>query len=84
MQLLQQLLAAKLNSAAFGTLPANGSVAAWESAYCGTDQNAIMTAQRQAEAFNVSGDNASFNPGGPADSKGARAIATLDWWDVLP
>jgi hypothetical protein len=43
-----------------------------------------MTALQQAGSFNTSGDNATFSPGSPADSKTAKAIATLNWWDVLP
>jgi hypothetical protein len=84
MQLLQQLIAAELNGSAFGTVPAVGSFAAWESAYCGTNQNAIKTAQQQAASFNTSGDSGTFTPGTSADSKTARAGANLAFWDVLP
>ncbi|MGE5073407.1 MAG: hypothetical protein ACM3MF_08265, partial [Anaerolineae bacterium] len=84
MQLLQQLLAAELNASAFGSVPSNGSFAAWEAAYCGTNQNAIKTAQQQAASFNSAGDSQTFTPGTSADSKNARAIATLTFWDVLP
>jgi len=84
MQLLQQLLAAELNASAFGTVPSNGSFAAWESAYCGTNQNAIKTAQQQAASFNTAGDSATFTPGTSADSKNARAVANYAFWDILP
>jgi uncharacterized repeat protein (TIGR01451 family) len=84
MQLLQQLLAAELNASAFGSTPVNGSFSAWESAYCGTNQNAIKTAQQQSASFNSQGDNSTFTPGTSADSKNARSIATLTWWNVLP
>jgi len=86
MQLLQQLLAAELNASAFGSVPAGGSgkFAAWESAYCGTNQNAIKTAQQQAASFNTAGDSGTFTPGTSADSKTARSIANKLWWDTLP
>lgn len=84
MQLLQQLLAAELNASAFGSVPSTGSFAAWESAYCGTDQNAIQTAQQQAASFNSAGDSGTFTPGTSADSKTARSIADRAFWDTLP
>ena len=84
MQLLQQLLAAELNSVAFGSVPSNGSIAAWEAAYCGTNQNDIKNAQQQAASFNSQGDNSTFTPGTSADSKYARSIANLAFWNTLP
>src|SRR5262249_11969070 len=63
MQLLQQLLAAELNASAFGSVPVNGSFSAWESAYCGTNTNAIKNAQQEAASFNSAGDSSSFTPG---------------------
>jgi len=84
MQLLQQLIAAELNASAFGSVPSVGSFAAWESAYCGTNQNAIKTAATQAASFNNNGDSSTFTPGTSADSKNARAIANYAFWDVLP
>ena len=84
MQLLQQLLAAELNASAFGTVPSVGSFAAWETAYCGTNLNAIKTAQQQAASFNTAGDSGAFTPGTSADSRTARAIANKVFWDVLP
>ncbi len=56
MQLLQQLLAAELNASAFGGVPGSGSFAAWESAYCGTNQTTIKNALQQATSFNTNGD----------------------------
>jgi hypothetical protein len=84
MQLLQQLLAAELNASAFGSTPSSGSFAAWESAYCGSDQNAIKNAQQQAASFNSQGDSSTFTPGTSADSKTARSIANIPYWDTLP
>jgi hypothetical protein len=86
MQLLQQLLAAELNASAFGSVPAGGSgqFAAWEAAYCGTNQTAVQNALQGAASFNNVGDGATFTPGTSADSKNARAIANQSFWDVLP
>jgi hypothetical protein len=81
MQLLQQLLAAELNSSAFGSVPSSGSIAAWESAFCGTNTKNIQTAQQQAGSFNSQGDNSTFTPGTSADSKFARYIANIKFWD---
>jgi hypothetical protein len=84
MQLLQQLLAAELNASAFGSVPTSGTFAAWESAYCGTNTTAIKNAQQQAASFNTQGDSSTFTPGTSADSKNARAVASVAFWDVLP
>ncbi|HYU66972.1 MAG TPA: hypothetical protein VEK09_09490, partial [Jatrophihabitantaceae bacterium] len=84
MQLLQQLLSAELNASAFGSVPSSGTFAAWENAYCGTNTNAIKSAQQQAASFNTQGDSSTFTPGTSADSKYARAISTLTFWDTLP
>ena len=62
----------------------SGTFAAWEAAYCGTNQNTIKTAQQQAASFNTAGDSGPFTPGTSADSKGARAIADYVFWNLLP
>jgi hypothetical protein len=79
MQLLHQLLVAELDASAFGTVPSSGSFAAWESDYCGTNQNTIKTALQQAASFNTAGDSGTFTPGTSADSKNARAVETLSF-----
>jgi hypothetical protein len=84
MRLLQQLIAAELNASAFGSSPSAGSFAAWESAFCGTNQNAIKLAASQAAAFNEAGDSGAFTPGTSADAKNAKTIANKAFWDVLP
>jgi len=84
MQLLQQLLAAELNASAFGSVPGSGSFAAWETAYCSGNANDLKTAQQQAASFNTNGDSGQFTPGTSADSKGARAVADLGFWNILP
>jgi hypothetical protein len=85
MQLLQQLLAAELNASAFGSVPSGGSgmFAKWETALCGPDAKAIQTAQQQAASFNTRGDSSTFTPGTSADSKYARSIANIKFWDVI-
>ena len=84
MQLLQQLLAAELNASAFGSAPNSGSFASWEATFCGANSNAIKNAQQQAAAFNSQGDSQTFTPGTSADSKFARYIAKLQYWDNWP
>ncbi|MFL5679457.1 MAG: hypothetical protein ACJ77B_02510, partial [Chloroflexota bacterium] len=83
MQLLQQLVAAELNRSAFGTSPGVGSFAGWETALCGTNVTAIKTAAEQAGSFNEAGDAGAFTPGASADSKGAKALANIPFWDVI-
>ena len=86
MQLLQQLLAAELNASAFGSAPSGGvaTINSWEAAYCGTNSNTIKNAQQASASFNSNGDSATFTPGTSADSKFARNIANLGFWDTLP
>jgi hypothetical protein len=62
----------------------SGKFATWEAAYCGTNQNAIKNAQQEAASFNTNGDSTTFTPGTSADSKFARAIADLVFWNILP
>jgi hypothetical protein len=83
MQLLQQLIAAELNAAAFGSAPSSGSFSAWEAALCGTNTNAIRSARQQAASFNSFGDAATFTPGTSADGKLARSAANIPFWDVI-
>jgi hypothetical protein len=85
MQLLQQLLAAILNNAAFGSVPSGSiSIADAKAAYCGTDETAIKNAQAAMAAFNTSGDNGTFTPGVSANGKQAKDDANLTFWDILP
>jgi hypothetical protein len=83
MQLLQQLLAAELNASAFGSAPTIGTISAWETAFCGTNANAVKNAQQQAASFNSQGDSQTFTPGTSADSKFARRIANIAFWNYL-
>jgi hypothetical protein len=85
MRLLQQLLAAMLNNAAFGSSPSGGiSIAQAEAAYCGSDIDAIKAAAAAMGAFNESGDTGLFDPGLSADPKFAKSIADLAFWNLLP
>ena len=84
MQLLQQLLAAILNNAAFGSTPSLMSIADAKAAYCGTDETAIKNAQSAMASFNTSGDNGVFTPGVSANGKQAKTDANLTFWDILP
>jgi hypothetical protein len=85
MQLLQQLLAAELNASAFGSIPSGGSgmFTQWESALCATNQNNITAARQQAASFNSQGDNSTFTPGTSANSKYARSIADIPFWNII-
>jgi len=83
MQLLQQLLAAILNNAAFGSAPAGMTISQAKSAYCGADQTAIQNALSAMTAFNTSGDTGAFSAGS-SDATQAKSDANLAFWDVLP
>lgn len=85
MQLLQQLLAAKLNYAAFGSTPTGAfTIDQAEAAYCGTDITQIKLALAAMGAFNESGDSGVFTPGASANGKLAKSLANIAFWDVLP
>lgn len=81
MQLLQQLLAAMLNKAAFGT-DDGGLIAAGRLAFCGGTKAQILTLAGQLDAFNNSGDSSAIvgNPG-KADPKGSKGTADIPTWD---
>ena len=86
MVLLQQLLGAILNNAAFGSSPDSfgTSIAAGKAAFCTGSANAIKTAAYNLDAFNKSGDAIGGNFAGiNADAKGARALAAsgIPYWD---
>jgi hypothetical protein len=87
MRLLQQLLAAELNYAAFGTVPDGGvsMFTQWETAFCGSDLNAVQLAATQAAAYNEQYDSGVFTPGTSADPKAARAAASQAacFWSTL-
>jgi prealbumin domain-containing protein len=84
MQLLQQLLAAELNASAFGADPGTGKFDQWEAAYCTGTTTQIKNALQEAASFNTAGDSGTFTPGTSADSKYARSVADIPFWDPLP
>jgi hypothetical protein len=84
MQLLQQLLAAILNNAAFGSSPSGMSITAAKAAYCGIDETLIEQAQTAMAQFNESGDDGLFTPGVSANGKQAKTDVDLGFWDTLP
>ncbi|HEX6576378.1 MAG TPA: hypothetical protein VF042_15525 [Gemmatimonadaceae bacterium] len=85
MRLLQQLLAAELNYATFGSTPTGSiSIQQAEDAYCGSDIDAINAAASAMAAFNESGDSGEFTPGVSANAKESRTTANLAFWNLLP
>jgi hypothetical protein len=86
MRLLQQLLAAILNNAAFGSAPTTVTIADAKAIFC--DPNATLTQINNAAsamaAFNESGDSGLFTPGVAANGKDAKSNANIAYWDLLP
>jgi hypothetical protein len=90
MQLLQQLLAAICNNAAFGSAPSSGTSIdqAIQYFFTGT-KTQVQTAARDMGAFNQSGELGLFTPGVSSDggkvSKGFAATnGGIAYWDALP
>ena len=86
MQLMRQLLAAVLNSVAFGSIPEGpGAYATAFAAYCGTDRGAILMAANALAQFNEAGDSLPWmiGPQGPARSKIVTS-GMIALWDALP
>jgi hypothetical protein len=86
MKLAFQLIPAILNNQAFGSTPDSfgTSLAAAETAFCGTDISAINTAKDNLGAFNESGDDLDFPDGfvnSAADPKAAKAAADIPFWN---
>jgi hypothetical protein len=85
MRLLQQLLAAILNNQLFGSVPSGSiSIDDAKDAFCTGTLTEVKAAASAMAAFNESGDSGLFTPGASADPKAAKAIADIDFWDVLP
>jgi hypothetical protein len=85
MQLAQQLIAAILNNAAFGSSPTGSiSIDDAKDAFCGTDISAIQAAHEAMAEFNESGDDEAFTPGAPGNGRDAKDNADLEFWDTLP
>jgi hypothetical protein len=87
MQLLQQLVAAILNNAAFGSSP-TGPISIAQAKTCFANLNATVKQLRDAAsamaAFNEGGDTGVFTPGVSANGKQAKDAACLAFWNSLP
>ena len=88
-QMLQQLLAAKLNCAAFGCSQVTKDlITASDAAYAAVpgSKNSIITLAGQLDAFNNSGDAYAIPAGlpatGKATPKASQAIADLAFWNT--
>ena len=83
MQLLQQLVAAKLNCAAFGCdATAMAMIAAADAAYAGNSTSAILSAVSVVDAFNNSGDTIIIGNAGNATPKTSQDLANKIFWDA--
>ena len=83
MQLLQQLVAAKLNCAAFGC--ASGvqtMITAADAAYAGTSVSLILASASLLDAHNNSGDTIIIGPAGSATPKTSQSLADKPFWDL--
>ncbi len=86
-QMLQQLLAAKLNCAAFGcSTTVQGQVVAADAAYLAGNKSAIMSYVSILDAFNNSGDENAIppllGPTGKATPKTSQGLANLIFWNL--
>ncbi len=87
MQLLQQLLAAKLNCAAFGCSAAiQAQIANADSVFATGTAAQILAAASQMDAFNNSGDSGAIPPvlgaTGKATPKTSQSYANLVFWNL--
>ena len=85
-QMLQQLVAAKLNCAAFGCGAATQLlIANSDAAYAGSDKNLIQSLTGQLDTYNNSGDSYAIPPelgaSGKATPQASKALANLAFWD---
>jgi hypothetical protein len=86
-QLLQQLIAAKLNCAAFGCSGATTAlIASADAAYAGTSTSDMTALTGQLDAYNNSGDAgaipSSLGSQGSATPKTSQSLADLAFWDT--
>ncbi len=86
MQLLQQLVSAKLNCAAFGCNAIDtAAVAAADVAFAGSSKSAILASAGILDAYNNSGDDQPFPVGtvvGAATPKTSQAYANKGFWNL--
>ncbi len=83
MQLLQQLVAAKLNCANFGcSAGVQTMITAADAAYAGTSESTILSFVGQVDAYNNSGDTLTIGNAGSATPTLSKSIANLSFWDL--
>ena len=83
MQLLQQLVAAKLNCAAFGcSASVQLMITAADTAYAGTSASAILASASLLDGYNNSGDTIIIGSAGSATPKISQSTANLIFWDL--
>ncbi len=85
MQLLQQLVTAKLNCAAFGcSTGIQVVIAGSDSAYAGTSISAILVSANLLDAYNNSGDTIIITPYVPGNATPSQSqlLANLAFWDT--
>jgi hypothetical protein len=82
-QMLQQLIAAKLNCATFGC-PASvvTLIAQADAAYAGSSASAINSLTGQLDAYNNSGDTIIAANAGKATPKDSQSLANFTFWDL--
>ena len=89
MQLVKQLITAKLNCAAFGcNATIIALIASADTAYTSGTAATILSLASQLDAYNNSGDTLIISPPlpvpGKATPKDSKAIANISLWDILP
>jgi hypothetical protein len=83
MTLLQQLVTAKLNCAAFGcTAGVQTMIANADTAYSGTSASAILASSALVDAYNNSGDTVAIGNAGKATPKDSQNLANKAFWDT--
>ncbi len=83
MQLLQQLVAAKLNCANFGcSASVQTMITAADAAYAGTSEAAILSFVGQVDAYNNSGDTLTIGNAGSATPQTSKTLANMAFWDL--
>ncbi len=83
MQLLQQLVTAKLNCAEFGCSSAiKAQITAADLAYAGTNVSTILTSAALMDAYNNSGDTMTISPAGKATPQTSKTWADMVFWNL--
>jgi hypothetical protein len=83
MQLLQQLVTAKLNCAQFGcSTSVQTMISSADAAYAGSSASAIITAAGKLDAYNNSGDSIIVGNTGKATPKTSQGYANKVFWNA--